>query len=837
MHRLSAFAWRGIWRRPLRSLLTVIAIALGVGIVFAALATNAGVDTSVTRTVAGMLGRADLTVEAFGARGLSSASQAAVAGTPGIALADPSVRRRTFASSPGHAELGTLLLVGIEPGVDVRLHDYQLTAGQLLGPASPSGVMLPAAWAAQRGLGIGSSVAFVGAGGQQTYRVDALLAAAGPALDNAGEVAFVTLASAQRLFALGTAVDQIEVQVEPSVGVPAVERSLESRLTSEPYVLSERRDIEASLRASTADFQSIMILVAAVALFVGGFLIFNTLSMTVAERIREVGLLRAAGATSRQINRLFLEEALLLGLLGSAAGVALGVVFAYGMAGLVHASGQVPLAGPSFQSRDVALAFGLGLLVTLAAALEPAWRAGRASPVQALRARLEARSSFVGRLRWFVVVSVVVAVAGIALWPRAATGTAGLARPFAVYGLLLLAALVSPLLLPVLGRLAGMPVEALMRAEGRLARSSLLQDRGRSALTLGALMVGLAMVVAVSEVAGSARRAGLDWLASVVPGDYVASAVTPIPTSFASDLAAVRGVSAVVPIRTFEIDVGGQALDAAAIDPQQYAAAGALQILGVDRGAAFAALASGGSCFVPQSQARLLGLRPGDRLTVAGPAGPVSFTIAAIVARSLPGSTGEAVLFSAADAQRLLGIQGANLFAIRTAPGAPGDVRTRLDAVAGQYALQIVGRDQIASAVNSSLDRVFGLFDALALVAVVVAALGIVNTLTMDVYERVREIGMLRAAGMTRRQVGRMVVLEAAILGLAGSLFGIVMGVIVGAAMILVSRTAGFAPPIDPPWAAIVVSVVLGVGAAVLAAYYPARVASRLPIVRAVRFE
>ena len=837
MRSLYAFAWRGVWQRPLRSLLTATAIALGVGIVLAALATNAGVDAAVNRTVAGMLGRGDLVVASFDARGLSAASQAAVAATPGVVATDPSVRRRTFASSPGRPELGTVLLVGIDPAADARMRAYHLTAGRMLGAGATQGVLLPAAWAQQRDLGLGARVSFVGAGGEQTYTVDGLLAADGPALDNAGQVVFVDLSSAQRLFALGTAVDQITVQVDPSVGVAAVERGLESRLTSEPYVLTARGDLESSLRASTGDFQSITILVAAVALFVGGFLIFNTLSMTVTERIREVGLLRAAGATPSQINRLFLAEALLLGIVGSAAGLVLGAAFAYGMAALVQAVGQVTLGAPSLQAPSFALAFGLGLLVTLAAALEPAWRAGRASPVQALKARLEARSGLGARLRWFVVVSVVVAAVGIALWPREATGAAGLTRPFAVYALLLLAALVSPLLLPALGRLAGLPIEALLRAEGRLARSSLLQDRGRSALTLGALMVGLAMVVAVSEVAGSARQAGQQWLASVVPGDYVATAVTPIPTSFAADLAAVPGVASVLPVRTFEIDVGGRAVDAAAIDPQGYAAAGALDVEGADRGAAFAELATGGWCFVPQAQAQLLGLHVGDHLTVTGSGGPVTFRVAAIVARSLPGSSGEAVLFSAADAARLLGIQGANLLAIRAAPHAPADLRSRLAAVAGQYALQIVGRDQIAGAVNASLDRVFGLFDALALVAVIVAALGIVNTLTMDVYERVREIGVLRAAGMTGRQVGRMVVLEAAILGLSGAILGIVIGAIVGAVMLLVSRTAGFAPPVDLPWAAMGLSLVLGVAAATLAAYYPARIASRLPIVRAVRFE
>jgi predicted lysophospholipase L1 biosynthesis ABC-type transport system permease subunit len=181
-------------------------------------------------------------------------------------------------------------------------------------------------------------------------------------------------------------------------------------------------------------------------------------------------------------------------------------------------------------------------------------------------------------------------------------------------------------------------------------------------------------------------------------------------------------------------------------------------------------------------------------------------------------------------------VMGADVFALRFAPDAPASSRTALESEANDLALEVVPLDRIEGAISDALDRIFGLFDALAAVAVLIAALGIVNTLTINVIERVREIGILRAAGMTRRQVWRSVVVEAGILGLAGALLGIVLGLVVGALMVLLAGDQlDIATGI--PWSIIGLALVLGVAVAMIAAAYPARIASRLSIVRAVQYE
>jgi putative ABC transport system permease protein len=188
------------------------------------------------------------------------------------------------------------------------------------------------------------------------------------------------------------------------------------------------------------------------------------------------------------------------------------------------------------------------------------------------------------------------------------------------------------------------------------------------------------------------------------------------------------------------------------------------------------------------------------------------------------------------DATDHLGVAGADVFALRFAPDAPADARESLRQAANQLALEVVPLDRIEGAISDALGRIFGLFDALAAVAVLIAALGIANTLTMNVVERVRELGILRAAGMTRDQVWRSVVVEAGVLGLAGALLGIALGLIVGAQMVVmaggkVDLAAGV------PWPIIGLALILGVAVAMLAAAYPARIASRLSIVRAVQYE
>jgi putative ABC transport system permease protein len=249
-----------------------------------------------------------------------------------------------------------------------------------------------------------------------------------------------------------------------------------------------------------------------------------------------------------------------------------------------------------------------------------------------------------------------------------------------------------------------------------------------------------------------------------------------------------------------------------------------------------AAIDAGGAAIVPAGLAARLDLAVDRVLTLPTATGQaLDLRIVGVIERSIPGSTGESILVGWTDATTL-GVAGADAFAVRFAPDASAGARETLREIATTYALDYVTLERIKGAVDDALGRIFGLFDALAAVAVVIAALGIVNTLTMNVVERVREIGILRAAGMTRRQVWRSVVVEAGILGFAGAILGVALGLTVGAVMVVLAGgrldvAAGI------PWQVVGLTVVLGVAVAMLAAAYPARIAARLPIVQAVQFD
>jgi putative ABC transport system permease protein len=838
---LTTLALRSLRARPARVALSALGVALGVAVLFAGLATNAGVEASVQSTVRDLVGRADLRVAAFGETGLSAETVATIAATPGIAIAAPALERRTYLGpepAAGAALPPPVTVLGIDPTVDARLHDLALVAGSALADPDGQGALITEHLAAQDGLAVGSLITMEGAGDRVTYQVVGIVAGDGPLTGVFGRTVIVPLRTAQTVFGT-TAVSHVDIGLVPGTTAAAASAALEGRLVSEPYVLSSPRDLAASLRASTTDFQATTALIAAVALFAGAFLIFNTLSMTVTERIREVGLLRAAGARRGQVMSFMLTQALAIGVVGSLIGLVLGALLAIAMVAVVRTIGSVTLERPTIPLDALVIALVVGIGVTLAAALEPARRASRIQPVEALKARLDLPGARTARLRWLTVVFVMVALIGLLVLPRAA-GDAGVIEALVVYAALLIGTLLIPFVLPAVARVAGAPFALLLRFEERLARSSVVRDRSRTALTLGGLTIGLAMIVALGGVGQHARAAAAGWIADVVPGDLVVTSIRPIaadegiPDQLRS---AVPGIDRLSPIATFDVALEGIRTDAAAVVGADMLADGRLHFVAGDRASALAALDAGGATVVPAALAERLGLSVGQTLAVpTSDGGHLDLKIAGVVERSIPGKTGEAMLVGWTDASASLGVAGADVFAVRFAADAPASARDSLQTSANELALEVVPLDRIEGAINDALGRIFGLFDALAAVAVVIAALGIVNTLTMNVIERVREIGILRAAGMTRRQVWRSVVVEAGVLGLAGALLGIVLGLVVGALMVVV--TGGRLDVASGiPWSILGLALVLGVAVAMLAAAYPARIASRLSIVRAVQYE
>ncbi len=834
---LNRLAARTLAARPLRSLLTILGVALGVGVLSASLTMGAGLETAIGRTVGNAVGRADLRVSSFLERGLADGTVDMIRGTDGVAVVAPSIERQTFlAPITGQPVKGAVTVVGVDPASYALLHPMELAAGAPLRRSDEASAVITEDLAASDGYVVGSELTIQGVGAPAHLRVIGIVPGPGSIAGTAGRSVVIPIEAARSVFGIG-GVSRVDIAVASGTSAADVTQRLADRLTAEPYILASPADLAAGLRASTADFQATTALLAAIVLFVGSFLIINTMSMTVGERAREVGLLRAAGATRAQVVQFVLTGAAMLGILGSVLGIAVGAGLGAVIIGSLRALTGFSADVDGVSVSSLVLAFIVGIAITVAAAVEPAVRAARISPVEALRAGLDLPSARRGRFAWLAVVFVAVAILALLVWPRA-SGTVGADRALAVYGVLLLATLSSPFFLPSLARILGSPLTFVVRLEERLARGSLARDRSRAALTLGALVVGVSMIVGLSWTAQAARERASAWLIDVVPGDDVVTSIRPVDAAegVRESLAAVPGVAAVTPIGTFDLAVRGVRMDAAAVVGADFLRDGRLTFVQGDRVAALEALDQGGSAILPVAAAKRLGLGVGDTITLAlGGGTTLELTIDGVVERSIPGGGGEAILLGWPDASGRIGVAGADVFAVRFAPDAPRDSHVALETVARSLALEAVPLGRIQGAVTDALGRVFGLFDALALVAVLVAGLGILNTLAMGVLERVREIALLRAIGMSRRQASRMVVVEGLVLGLVGTALGAVVGLAVGA--VLLALSGGFDTSIALPWASILMAVGLGLAASIVASYYPSRLASRVSIVRALKVD
>ncbi len=830
---LDRLAWRTVAARPLRSLLTIIGIALGVAVLSASLTLGAALDQAVDRTVRDMVGRADLQVSGFLETGLSDNSVETITTNDGVLDAAPVIEHRTFPSgSPLGGPAGAVTVLGIEPASYARLHDLPLVAGAGLDASNEPVALVTEELATLDGYTLGSKLSLLGAGGIVDLRVIGILRGFGP-IAGSGRTVVVPIDVVRSTFAL-TGATRVDLRLAPD-STAGVTSQLEAQMV-EPYVLASPADLGRSLHASSAAFQGTAALVAAIILFVGAFLIINTLSMTVGERAREVGLLRAAGATRAQLARFVFSGALLLGVLGAGLGIILGGVLAAFIAGAVGQATGVPATVTSIDVPGALAAAGLGIGIAILAAIEPAFAAAHVAPVEALRARFDLPSLQRGRLSWIAFIFVLVAVLTMLVWPSVISA-AGTARALAVYSVLLAATLLSPFILQPMARLLGLPVGLIMRVEERLARGSLARDRSRTTLTLGSLVIGLAMIVALGWSAEAARASAFAWLNDVIPGEEVVSSIRPVGADepVREALAAVPGVARVTPIASFDLAFRGMRIDAAAVVGADFLADGRLTAVAGDRAAALTALDAGGSAILPAGLAKTLGVTVGQSMRIPiDSMHQLSLTVGAIVERSMPGTSGEAILVGWKDATESLGVLGADAFAVRFAAGSADEARPALREAASTFALESNPIERIQGAVAEALSRVFGVFDALALIAVVIAALGIVNTLTMGVVERIREIGVLRAIGMTRRQVMRMVVVEATILGIVGVALGSVAGV--GAGALLLQLGGGLGTPGGIPWLPIGVAAILGLALPALAAIYPARLAARISIVEALHF-
>ncbi|HYI81534.1 MAG TPA: FtsX-like permease family protein [Thermoleophilaceae bacterium] len=699
----------------------------------------------------------------------------------------------------------------------------------------------------REGIDLGDTIGIVGEGPLERFEVVGINKLGDTSTGGSSSVT-LTLPEAQRLTDRVGRFDQISVAADPGVSPSQLERRVARVMPPSVQVetAAENAQRETDEIGSDLGFLKIALLVfAGISVVVGAFLIFNIFSITVAQRIREFGLLRTLGASRSQILSAVLGEALFIGLAGAVVGLFAGLGFAAGINALFKSFGiDLPNTGLVFATRTVLISLLLGVGVTIVAALTPALRATRVSPMAAL---LEAELP--DRRRRGLITAVVAGLLGAGGFAmlllglfgdvESASSAAGLMGAGAA-AILFSTALYSPRLVRPLASVAGWPLERLRGLTGRLARENALRKPGRTAVTSAALMIGLALVVFVTVFAAGINRSIASAIDNNFAGDLTIQSTdgfSPIPSSIARDVKRVPGVGDVGSIRFSYAKVGGETGQQriSGVDP---ATIGGVFNFDVTDGSSEAiAELTPRQAVVDEAYAKSNDLALGDVLRVLTPTGRrAAFEIVAAV-KDRTDYLGSFVIDQAAMA-RAFGETRDTYVLVGTAPGADAAaVEQRVKRlVATRYpSAEALDQEELKSSQEEQVAGIVNLIYALLSLAVIVSIFGIFNTLALSIHERTRELGMLRAVGMTRRQVRRVVRYEAVITALIGALLGTALGVLFAALISRPLADEGF--ELAYPIVQLVVVFVLAALAGVVAAIGPARRAAKLDVLEALAYE
>ncbi len=840
-------AWRSLLHHSLRLALSALAIVLGVGFVVGTLIftdtlnntfSSLFEDTTsdVVVTPAQTIGDSQQvgSVATLPASTLATVrSVAGVAKATGVVLVDGI----TIIGSDG-TTLGTQGAphFGSNWEADEALTPFRLTEGS--GPTSDADVALDSVSAQKGGYSVGDDVKLVGPDGPFTATLAGIFRyGTSGNLAGATIAAFDTARAQQLLLGGSDAFTEIDALAADGVTQDALATAVRAALDDTVVVKTGQQaadEAAAAISEGLAFINVFLLVFAGIALFVGTFIILNTFSMLVAQRSRELALLRAIGATRGQVTRSLVVESALVGLVGSVLGIGLGVAVAYGLQALFGAIGaEIPTNGLVVAPRTVLVGLVVGVVATVVAALAPALRASRISPMAALRddASLPARS-----LRWRALAGAVLLVAGIAGMVAGAAKGGSDGTP--LVGLGVLAALVgaivvSPAIARPLVRTLGFAFPRLFGTVGRLAVENAERQPRRTAATASALMIGLALVSALTIFAMSAKASINAVIDRVIGAEFIVSNTsprTPIAPTTAAELAAVPGVAAVSPVAAIPVQVGGDLTAVIAVDPATF---GQMINLTLDSGS-LADLGTDGVA-IDAATAQSSGLALGDPVTIRFVDAEQVFRVAAVYASA--GEFSGYVVSRAAIAPHSSDPPD-RLVYVKAEPGADLDtVQAALEkAVSGDPTVQVQSQAQFAEEITSNVDQVLLIMVMLLSLAIVIAVLGIVNTLVLSVAERTREIGMLRAVGALRRQVRTMIVLEAFVIALFGAVVGLALGVGFAVALQRTLVDQGITV-LDIPWVGLLAFLVVAGLVGVLAALWPAFRAGRLNVLRAIATE
>jgi putative ABC transport system permease protein len=848
---LRLISWPYARKHLVRWVLTIGGIVLGVALLVGMYTANQSVLEAFNRTVEHIAGKTQLQVSA-GDGGFVEEILERVQSDPDVRAAAPVIEQVVDSGIQGQ---GKLLILAVDMTGDRSLRDYDLEGGgedvmddPLVFLAQPDSLILTRDFAARNGLSSGGKLAMKTMEGDKQFTVRGILRSGGMTSAFGGNLAIMDIYAAQRFFGMGRRFDRIDIGLRDGITLEQGQASLR-KLLGPGFEVGPPSGRGQQFESLMGVYTMTMNLASLFALFIGTFIIYNSFAIAVTQRRAEIGILRALGATRGQIRSLFLGESAVAGLVGSAVGIGFGLLMAQGLTASTNAFME-GVMGVSANADHMLVrpwllitAAVVGVITSMVAAFLPARNAARVDPVKALqKGQYQVLSAGENRRRRAAALAAIAIAAGCILFGR------GVPVFYTGYFLAMLAMLLlTPALSLYLSKLLRAPLKWVRPVEGALAADSLIQSPRRTSATVAALMLSLALVIALGGMARASYMEIAEWMDSTMNPDFfittsenISQRIFHFPNAMLDGLRRIPGIAEVQPVRIVRIDFRGKPVMLVGIDSESIARrTRRRRITAGDFDGMYRVTAAQKGLIVADNLAQLEKLKLGQTLEIASPSGVLRLPIVGIL-KDFSNQLG-AIFIDRELYRKLWKDDAVDVFRIYLAPGAnAADVRARiLDGFAHERRLFVLSNKEVRNYVFKVTDQWFGMTYLQLFVAVLVAILGIVNTLTVSITDRRRELGVLRAVGGLRNQIRHTIWMEALAIGIVGLVLGVAAGAVNLYYMLTVSRInfAGIALDYTFPFGIVAVLVPVILGAAFGAALFPAETAVRGSLVEALEYE
>ncbi len=844
---------RNLWAHKLRLLTTGLAIVIGVAFISGTMVLTATIRQTMDTLFANAYEGTDALVrsatsletpEGYELHGrIDEGLLDVVADVEGVAVVQGDVwgyaqvvgRDGQPVGSPGMGPP----TVGASWPVD-ELNTWTLDRGRP--PVAPDEVVLDKASAEKAGYGVGDRATVLVAGAPVEVTVAGISTFAGADSPAGASFVLFPFETAQRLIGESGKIDSVSIAAEPGVGQRELVERISAVLPAGIEVITGDAYVEENqnaMREALSFFDQFMMAFAIIALLVGGFMIFNTFFITVAQRTRQHALLRALGASRRQVLVSILAEALAIGVIASTVGLGAGVLVAMGLKALLAAFGfALPAGGVVFGIDTAVIAFTAGVVVTVGAAVSPARKAGKVPPIAALRDVAMSSSGYGSKERVLVGLLVLAVGVGGLLFgllgdPDQALAFVGVGAVLVFFGVSILGRTVA---LPM-SRAIGWILPKVRGVSGELARENSMRNPKRTAATAAALMIGVGLVSFITIFAASTKASFGQLVDDSFRGDLVVMGPSQfggagLAPELADRLAHLPEVDKAASVRTAAVEIDNRVEQVLATDQTMF------ELFDVDPVAGSPADLDASSIAVLQDVAEDAGIGVGDTVTAEFLAtGETEFTVALVYGANQQIEGGHWMLSLDAFEANVPDQVDVQILVQKASDVAMTDARAAIERETAAYpGAQVLDKDEYKDEQLAFVDQLLGLVYALLALAILIAMMGIGNTLALSILERTRELGLLRAVGMTRRQLRSTIRWESVIIALQGAVLGLAIGLFFGWALVTAMSGQGLSM-LSIPLANLAVVVVLAALAGVAAAILPARHASRMDALASITSE